>query len=250
MEEQAAPKKFPFKEALKKIFYSSFFASLLRFTWVSLELYLALILITRSAYLVTESFDGVFNHLFQKVFVTIYDRELIHEFVTGQSELDLTSRAEELVDDKKLVSFLMLEEIEGYFKTFFDNIMFVSNPLRKIMMILKALTILSFVAMMIYHLVLQNFKVKAMKRFFLDLLKIVALSVFLLTGASVYIAHLEPYRVFELGNVFSFNAVRDCFLNNKLIIAIFYGIALRDLLLYFINRPKTPAAPAATHGGH
>lgn len=196
----------------------------------SLELYLLLILITKSAFLMSISFDGFFTGLIESFFRAIFDNVLsenVSEFITNN---DVLAEKKSVVENPSIWSY-----IGNYFSIFYSNLKAEPNPLLKITMIFKSLVLFSFVSLMIYHIFLQSMKALKYKWFILLILKVIVVTLFLLTGAATYLALIDSGNFLNYGTLFSFNMVRSCFAEQKLLILFIFLTAARDVILHAVS---------------
>ena len=214
-------------QSLSKQFFGNPAAIFLRRLMLySLELYLLLILITKSAFLMSISFDGFFTGLVESFFRAIFDNllsENVSEFITNDA-------TEAVIEIPSIWSY-----IGNYFSIFYSNLKAEPNPLLKITMIFKSLVLFSFVSLIIYHVVLESIKALKTRWFVLIILKIIAVFIFLITGAATYLALIDSGNFLNYGTLFSFNMVRSCFAEQKLLILFIFLTAARDVILHAVS---------------
>lgn len=192
----------------------------------SLELYLLLILITKAAFILSISFDGFFTGLVESFFRAIFDNVLsenVSEFITDN---DILAEKEVLTGSPTFWSY-----IGNYISIFYTNLKNEPNPLLKITMIFKSLVLLAIVSLMIYHVFIESIKSLKSRWFILVILKIVIVFIFLLTGAATFLALIDSGSFLNYGTLFSFNMIRSCFAEQKLLILFVFLTAARDVFL-------------------
>jgi len=195
-----------------------------RIVFYTLELYLLLILITKSAFLISIAFDNFFTGLFERFFSLIFDN-----FISDDISNILRGTTEETTKDIEIPT--IWNYVGNYIGIFYTNLKEEPNALLKITMIFKSLILFSFVFLMIYHVTIQSIKSLRYKWVVLIFLKVLAVFIFLITGAATFLALIDSGSFFEYGTLFSLNMVRSCFAQQKLLILFVFLTAGRDVIL-------------------
>jgi hypothetical protein len=193
----------------------------------ALEVYLLLILVTKSAFVMSVTFDHFFTNLIESFFRFVFDNvfsENINHFIENNNVF----AENEIIDQTPGI----WSYIGNYIDIFYNNLKTEPHALRKIVMIFKALVLFSFVFMMIYHIFTQSVKALQYKWVVYIVLKVIIVFLFLLTGAANYLALIDSGHFFNYGTLFSFNMIRSCFAEQKLVILIVFITAARDVVLY------------------
>jgi len=193
----------------------------------ALELYLLLILVTKAAFIMSVTFDNFFTGVLETIFRIIFDNvfsETVNNFLE-KNEIFASSAT-----DPRLQS--IWSYIGNYIDIFYNNLKAEPNALLKITMIFKALVLFSLVFFILYHIFMQSMKALHYKWAFYVLFKMTVVALFLIAGAANFLALIDSGNFFNYGTLFSFNAVRWCFADQKLLVLIVFITAARDVILH------------------
>lgn len=205
------------------------------------EIYLVLIIVTKAAFLISTTFDAYFSGLFDRLFSNMVNISVI-DYTLGESESMFPENLDVIKKQTSLKSLLMWEHIKNYGLLYLKNIANQDHALLKITLFLKGILIFTLIGVPIFQVLVQNVNdflkntTRRVLRLVVLVFKLLAIGSFLLMGAFNYMALLDPDRVWELAGIFSFNDVRDCFLQNKLLILLIFLITASDIVVYYMKR--------------
>ena len=219
-----------FQSLAKQFFGNPAAMFLWRLIFYSLELYLLLILITKAAFLVSFTFDNFFTGIIESIFSAVFDNLLTENITDMFRDTDTLNQAGEEIEIPTVWGY-----VGNYWSIFYDNLVAEPNPLLKVTMIFKLIILFSVVFLMSYHIAGQSLKSLRYKWVILIVLKIIAIFMFLMVGASNYLALIDSGSFFNYGTLFSFNMIRSCFSGQKLLILFIFFTAARDIVLHALT---------------